>query len=133
MEIYNDFNVTGMVLNRLGTNNQGGYSRTPTSRREKKMPASEYIQNSMNEEQQERLINRVSGVLGNRNSNFSFSDLLVMVLDNPNVKNMVIREVKKFLEGENVSCGRNAGCDYDDDDCGYSGTCCSRSKSCSRY
>ncbi|XP_044745446.1 uncharacterized protein LOC123307274 [Coccinella septempunctata] len=126
----------GFVFDRLGANTQGGCGRSPlgNSRNDKKMPASEFIQNRMNEDQQERLINRVSGVLGNRSGNSSYTDLLFMILNNPNVKNMVVREIKKFLEGENMSCSRS-GCDYDDDDdYGYNNSsCCSRSRSCSRY
>lgn len=114
--------VAGMVFNRLGVNNQSGYDRSPSgnSRYGKQIPAGEYIQNLMNEDQQEELIDRVSGVLGNRSENFSFNDLLGMVLNNSNVKNLVIREIKRFLESENLSCNRS----YD---------CCSRSRSCSRY
>ncbi|KAL3289074.1 hypothetical protein HHI36_003516 [Cryptolaemus montrouzieri] len=128
--------VAGLVFNGLTANSQQrGNCLTPSgnSRYSRKMSACDFIKSGMNSDQQDRLTERISNVLGGRNRGNSYNDLLSMILNNPNLRNQVVGEIKKFLESENLCCSRRTNDCYDDDDCCYDVPCYSRSKSCSRY
>ncbi|KAK9891086.1 hypothetical protein WA026_013409 [Henosepilachna vigintioctopunctata] len=144
-------NIAGLVYSGIASKKQENHL-TPTNSRynNRRVSAGDFIQNEMNGEQKQKLINRISNVLGNKNQN-SFSELLSMIINNPKLRSIVLRELKKFLESEKISCSRSktGGCccndddddtsseedDSEDDDDYYDApTCCSsRSKSCSRY